>query len=40
MFLSGYVIAFVIGVAVGFFFSSVIFFGHYLEQIPRKIELR
>jgi ABC-type nitrate/sulfonate/bicarbonate transport system permease component len=34
MFLSGYVIAFVIGVAVGFVFSTVILFNRYLEQIP------
>jgi cytochrome bd-type quinol oxidase subunit 2 len=34
MFLSGYVIAFVIGVAVGFVFSTVILFRDKLSQFP------
>ncbi len=33
MFLSGYVFAFVIGVAVGFVFSSIILFGDRLDHI-------
>ena len=33
MFLSGYVFAFVIGVAVGFVFSSIILFGNRLDHI-------
>ena len=34
MFLSGYVLAFVIGVAVGFVFSNIILFGNRLDQTP------
>jgi len=34
MFLSGYVFAFVIGVAVGFVFSNIILFGNRLDQTP------
>jgi hypothetical protein len=34
MFLSGYVFAFVIGVAVGFVFSIIILFGNRLDQNP------
>jgi hypothetical protein len=34
VFLSGYVFAFVIGVAVGFVFSNIILFGSRLDQIP------
>jgi hypothetical protein len=34
MFLSGYIFAFVIGVAVGSVFSTVILFGNRLDQIP------
>jgi hypothetical protein len=34
MFFSGYVFAFVIGVAVGFVFSNIILFGKRLDQIP------
>jgi xanthosine utilization system XapX-like protein len=34
MFLSGYIFAFVIGVAVGFVFSNIILFGKRLDQTP------
>jgi len=34
MFLSGYIFAFVIGVAVGSVFSTVILFGDRLDQTP------
>ncbi len=33
MFLSGYIFAFVIGVVVGFVFSSIILFGNRLDHI-------
>jgi len=33
MFLSGYIFIFVIGVAVGFVFSSIIFYGNRLNHI-------
>jgi len=34
MFLSGYIFTFVIGVAVGLIFSSIILFGNRLDQTP------